>query len=158
MVFIVINSKIFTQFIRPECRLVLGILFFLRNTQLNRGKSDVVNSTKDVIEVNPSDLNFSQRIINRRFNTPDGQKKVNKVIKEGPKQVESFPPLIVREVEGIKVVIEGNRRLYVARITSAEKVKIILDQSYETGKWLNERTKRQRSPLPRTGTTKFPVL
>ena len=105
-------------------------------------------------KVDPNELNFSQRTINRRFDTPSGKQKINQTIRNGPDQVQDFPPVTVREVDGQLVVIDGNSRTYVAQRTGAKEIRVRIDQSPEAGAELNRRTRRNN--LPRTGTSRQP--
>jgi RHS repeat-associated protein len=62
------------------------------------------------LEANPKDINFSQRSINRSFDTPDGKKSIEKVFRQGPDQVDDFPPIKVVDVKGKLVARDGNSR------------------------------------------------
>jgi len=108
----------------------------------------------DVVEVNVADVNYSQRTINKRFDIPDGKKKINAVIKEGPNQVKDFPPIDVKIVDGQMVAIDGNSRLTIAEKTGAIKIKAKIKTDIESAKELSRRTRRNN--LPRTGTCKIP--
>ena len=75
--------------------------------------------------IDPKKLNYSQRTINKNFTTPDGPKFIWKAYKEGPGQVNSFPPVDVIDVKGQLVVRNGNSRLSIAQETGAKEIKYI---------------------------------
>lgn len=107
----------------------------------------------DITEMSPSDINYSQATINPRFDTPNGKVSVEKAIRQGPEQVEDFPPITVLEMKGQYVVRDGNSRLYIANETKAKQIKVIIESSLDAYSDLLKRLRRsgydnQGSPKP----------
>ena len=85
----------------------------------------------NITEMNPSDINYSQATINPKFDTPNGKVSIEKAIRQGPEQVEDFPPITVLEMKGKYVVRDGNSRLYIANETKAKQIKVIIESSLD---------------------------
>ena len=96
----------------------------------------------EIIELDPKEINFSQETINPMFDTPDGKVAIEKLKRQGPKQVENFPPIRVMKIKGQYVVRDGNSRLYLARKTKARKIKVIIETSHEALQDLLSRLRR----------------
>lgn len=86
----------------------------------------LVHNGCDIVEMDPNDINYSQSSINRKFDTPDGKISIDKAVHLGPEQVDEFPPISVLDMKGQYVVRNGNSRLYIAKETKAEKIKVII--------------------------------
>ncbi|WP_374019757.1 hypothetical protein ABU162_08915 [Paenibacillus thiaminolyticus] len=109
----------------------------------------------DILEVNPKDINFAQISINKSFDTPDGKLSITKVIRQGAEQVKDFPPISVIDVKGQLVARDGNSRLYVARSTKAEKIKVKIETDIDSFKDLTKRLRNNN--LPNNGSNKLPT-
>jgi hypothetical protein len=81
--------------------------------------------------VNPKDINFSQRTINKGFDTPNGkvsfQSEVNRL--KAQKKIDAdfkpeYPSIKVAEYKGQLVVIDGNSRLAAARLAKLNNIEI----------------------------------
>jgi RHS repeat-associated protein len=105
--------------------------------------------------MNPKDINFSQRSINRRFDTPNGKIPMQTAINAGPEQVKSFPPIPVMIVKGQVVALNGNSRLLIAQETGAPLIRVQIVSGPEAYRELAKRTRD--NGLPITGTREQPT-
>jgi hypothetical protein len=109
-----------------------------------------------IVEVNPKDVAFSQRTVNKSFDTPDGKVSIHSTIRKGPAQVADFPPLPAIKVKGKWVVRDGNSRLFVGRKTKAKTIKLE-DVGGDTPSWVDFNKRLSQNGLGSQGTKKLPT-
>nr|WP_240754569.1 RHS repeat-associated core domain-containing protein [Lampropedia aestuarii] len=95
----------------------------------------------------PSKINFSQRSVNGRFDTPDGKISIKSAINAGAEQVFSFPPISVLVIKGRMVARDGNSRLLIAQETKAALISVI-DETGCNEKRQDLRRRTARNGLP----------
>jgi len=89
------------------------------------------------------------------FETPDGKVSIGKAIRNGPGQVEDFPPINVVNVKGQYVARDGNSRLYLAQKTKASSINVVIETDMNSFRDLTKRLKN--NGLGNMGTPKLPT-
>ncbi|EXB48568.1 RHS repeat-associated core domain protein [Acinetobacter sp. 1000160] len=117
------------------------------------------NNCKDdcggILLLDPKDINFAQRSVNPKFDTPDGKISIQSSINNGAAQVANFPPISVINVKGQWVARDGNSRLLIAKSTKATSISAIDDSGcLDKRKDLNSRLRN--NGLPSQGTSNLP--
>ena len=128
-----------------------------------QGWIDPLGLSKDTIKlVDPKIINFSQRTINKNFDSLDGKisitravNDVKKSIKSGKNIMENMKPIRVANIKGQLVVRDGNSRLYIAKKAKSPVIPIKIIDEIEELRDLNRRL--HNNGLGSCGTKDLPI-